>query len=511
MKFENRGFAPSGNTAEEPEQAKKEFIRDESDNILFRKIQVDDINTLIRPETVFYADFDMPVYQIASNLEQKRIKAVCKSEPSIVIDCKGIREFKGLGKKISESSELGVLNTKRSVEGLPELSPEDFEVEQYQTLNMEEDKAFETAKIQVYTKLKEYRLQYCIPKVVPVLGEGASFREFEPTCKRYKSNRKETLRPILLKKIRKWVIDELGGIMTTETRGEGNLECDDKIEILAAEGYRHYRKHGWFSIGVLSGDKDSLNSPKILINADRYHGNDKSKKGKLRFPKPMLIEATDRCCGELELISKTDSKGNTSQEVKGFGFKFLLFQAFLGLDSADFYDALGHLGKGFNFGISSAYKTLQPCKTAKEALQATIDVFADKLPYGVQYTDHLGNEHDVDTMTYMDIYFRIAYMLRSVTDDMDFYKLCKAMKVDTSKIENNNLLSPPVKTYCGNEDHIKELSSLIQSIISEDMKGCKQLKSAEKNEVFDKIKSKLESVDFECHYEYVQHEKNLEK
>ncbi|MBU5860978.1 hypothetical protein JVW02_19615, partial [Vibrio cholerae O1] len=75
------------------------------------------------------------------------------------------------------------------VEGLQPLSADDFDIIQYQNLNMNEDKAFETAKIQVYKKLKEYRLQYNIPKVIPVLGEGESFRESYPTCRRYKGNR----------------------------------------------------------------------------------------------------------------------------------------------------------------------------------------------------------------------------------------------------------------------------------------------------------------------------------
>lgn len=489
------------------EKRENVFIRDESDNPLFREIQVDDISKLIRPETVFYADFDMPVYQIASNLEEKRIKATCKSDPSIVIDCKGVREFKGLGKKIADSSELGVLNLKRSVEGLQPLSADDFDIIQYQNLNMNEDKAFETAKIQVYKKLKEYRLQYNIPKVIPVLGEGESFRESYPTCRRYKGNRQETLRPLLLKKLRQWVINDLGGIMTTDTHNGKLVECDDKVEMFAAQGYQHYRKHGWFNIGIISGDKDSLNSPKLIINTDRYHGSDKSKQGKLRFPKPMLIEATDRCCGDLELISKTDSKSNTSQEVKGYGFKFLMFQAFLGLDSADNYDALSHLGKDIGFGVSSAYKVLKPCETAQECLQACIDVFAEKLPYGVQYTDHMGVDHDIDTATYMDIYFKVAYMLRSVNDTMDFYKLCEAFKVDTSKIIDNNKLSPPQRTFAPKEETLLEIKSLIETIVSEDMKGFKQLKSTEKNDVFDVIKGKLEGIDWESFYEMQQSEK----
>lgn len=511
MNFENKGFVPQvgyggDNSYQTP---RKEFEKDSSDNPLFREIQVGDVSKVIRPETVFYADFDMAVYQAASNLEQNRIRATHKLDPSLVIDCKGIREFKGLGKKIADSSELGVLNLKRSVEGLEPLVIGDFDIVKYQNLNKDEDKAFETAKIQIYKKLKEYRLQYDIPKVIPVLGEGESFRESYPTCRRYKGNRQGTLRPLLLKKLRQWVVDEVGGVMTTDTRNGKVVECDDKIEMFAAQGYQHYRKHGWFHIGVISGDKDSMNSPKLLINADRYHGGDKTKQGKLRFPKALLIEATDRCCGDLELISKTDSKGNTSQEVKGYGFKFLMFQAFLGLDSADNYDALSHLGQGIGFGISSAYKVLKPCKTAQECLQACIDVFADKLAYGVQYTDHLNVEHDVDTATYMNVYFKVAYMLRSVNDTMDFYKLCEAFKVDTSKIVGNNKLSPPQRTFAPKEEALLEIKSIIEDVLSSHVKGLKAKKKVDAAIDIDAIKNKLEWIDFEMFYEMRQFKKDL--
>jgi len=442
-------------------ETKSDFAKDYSDNPLFPEIQVDDISKIIKPETIFYADFDMPVYQIASNLEERRIVAKCTKESDIVVDCKGVREFKGLGKKIADSSELGVINLKRSVEGLPLLSAEDFEIKPYQKLNMDEDKSLEAAKIQVYKKLKEYRLQYDIPKVIPVLGEGASFREQLPTCKRYKSNRSKTARPLLLEKLRSWVVEELQGIMVTDTHKGGVIECDDKIEMLAHKGYSHYLKTGWFNIGVISGDKDAMNSPKLLINADRYSGNDMSKKGKLRFPKPMLIKDARKCAGDLELISKTNGK-TTSYDVKGYGFKFLLFQAFLGMDTADHYDALGHLGKDTNYGITSAYKTLKPCKTVKESLQAAIDVFSEKLPNGVCYTDHFGEEHKVDTLTYMSTYFSVAYMLRKEEDNFTFERLCNNLKVDVSGIKNNIITDDtPLKEDSVLKDSLKEFKSII--------------------------------------------------
>ena len=434
--------------------------RDLGDNYLFKEIQVDDISAITDENTKWYWDFDMPIYQIASNLEEKRIKVICNTDPSIKADLGGIVEFKGQGKKIAEGSWLGILNVERSVEGKDEFSAEDFTVTPYQFLKMSDDKAFETAKIQVYTKLKRIREQYCIQNVYPVIGEGASFRENLPTCKRYKSNRKSTLRPLLLKKLRKWVVDEVGAIVTTEQVDGLPVECDDKIEMYASKGYRHYRKTGKFSIGVISSDKDALNSAKLVISPDTHHGKSHLK-GRLKYPKAMLIEATDRDVGNVVLIPK-----GTSKEVKGYGFLFMLYQACLGKDGADYYCALGHLNKGFKFGDISAYKLLKPCKAAKEALQATIDKFAELLPYGVQYTDHMGNEIDVPTLEYMNTYFLTAYMKRAVTDKMDFYKLCKAMKVDTSKIEANNKLTPPQRTFVKNEDGWLEAKGLLEDLFT---------------------------------------------
>jgi len=220
----------------------------------------------------------------------------------------------------------------------------------------------------------------------------------------------------------------------TEARSDGEMiECDDYCEILGSIGYQAYRKTKVFSHLVISSDKDSLGNPKLLINPDTHSGKDNPLKGQYKFPQAMLIEATDRDIGDLELIAKT-----SGSDVKGFGIKWLIYQAILGQDGADNYNALSHLDKGLSFGDQSAYKALKPCKTAKEVIQAGVDVFAELLPNGVQYTTHDGCELDVDCMTYMNTYFKVAYMLRSFDDKMDLYKLCDVFKVDTSKVTGNN-------------------------------------------------------------------------
>ncbi len=224
----------------------------------------------------------------------------------------------------------------------------------------------------------------------------------------------------------------------------------------------------------------------------------------LKFPKPLLIEAIDKDSGDVVLVSKGNSK-----EFKGYGFVFLLYQTSLGIDSADNYSALSHLNKNLNFGDSAAYKVLKPCKTAKEALQATINTFAELLPHGVQYTDHTGKEWDVPTIEYMNTYFHVAYMLRSADDNMDFYKLCKLMEVDTSAIEDNNKLTPPVKTFVAKEELTEDIKSVIVALLDEKLKSYKSKKKGELVEVLDEIKETLTEVSqsFDGFYEMRQFEK----
>ena len=500
MRFENKGFTSSSNVVEEPEQEKKEFIRDESDNKLFPEIQVKDIRDIITEDCIGHYDFDTPVWKACANMENKFIIVKHKTE-GWEEEFKNKSTFKGLGTGIKPKSWLGMKNIERELEGKDPWNLEDFEITETARLKMEHSKAVEQAKVQIYMKLKQIRQQFRIPKIKVHIGSGQCFRHELDLVRPYKGNRNESSRPIILKEIREWVEKELD----CEVAREG-YETDDRVEHYGWIGYLSYLKCGKFDNIVIASDKDAKNNPKLLVDPDTYVGENNPLRGKFKFPNAILIKDSTKDCGDIGIIQKTNSV-----DYKFYGFKGLLWQAMCSGDGADNYNCLSHLGQNLNFGDESAYRLLKPCKTAKEALQAVIDKFSELLPYGVQYVNHKNENLDVDTMTYMDTYFKVAYMTRSYEDDMDFYKLCKAMKVDTSKIENNNLLTPPVKTYCGNEDHIKELSSLLQSIISEDMKGCKQLKSKEKDEVFDKIKSKLESVDFECHYEYVQHEKNLEK
>lgn len=479
----------------------KQFVRDDSDNKLFPRIQVKDIRDIITEDCVGAWDFDGVVYRACSNMENRLIKVTNKDE-GIEEVLQNVTTFKGRGKNVSETSWLGLLNVKREVDGLTPLQPDDFVVEPFQELKMEKDKALEQVKIQIFLKIKQVKQQYRIPKVKLILGGGDNFRNELNQVKMYKSGRKDTLRPLLLKEIRDWVINDLDTEYAHPLPDGRRIEADDLSNFYGVKGYQHFKKTGKFNYLEISPDKDALaQSGKLLINPDTYTGENNPLRGKFKFPQAMLIHTTDQCVGDVELVVKGGEK-STSKELKGCSLKFLMFQSILGKDSSDTYNCLGDLG--VSLGDTEAYRILKPLKTPQGVIQKCIDVAAEKLPYGVQYTTHKGEEKDVDTLTYLNEYFKTAYMLRHANDKVDLFKLCKAFKVDTSKVVGNNILTPPVRKYVGSEDHVKELQNLLQDIVKQDMKGIKSMKKADQAPVLDSIKDKLSNIDFGGHYKMVQ-------
>ena len=228
------------------------------------------------------------------------------------------------------------------------------------------------------------------------------------------------------------------------------------------KGYLDYKKTSVFSYGVIAEDKDSFSNPKLLINFGQHTGEDNPFKGDYKYPQAWIIPDSSISCGEIDLMVKS------KKEVKGSGLKWLLLQAFCIGDTADHYNALKHL-KHYktNFGDVGAYELLLGKDTPQDCIQAVVDLYSKLLPYGVQYTDHTGKEHDVDTMSYMNTYFLVAYMTRSSNDKTDFYKLCSAFKVDKSKVENNNLWTPPyevdnIDSYKGS---IEQWESLVTNLL----------------------------------------------
>lgn len=484
FKVDTKGSGKSNATYEQDDgrEQEKPFVRDTSDNKIFPEIQIKDISKYIDENTVGKMDSDNMIYRACSNMETKYIEVQHNTE-DVYIELKGIREFKGQTKLISSVSWLGVENEKRKIKKLPEWEVKDFTITPKSKLIMEYSKALEQAKIQVHKQLKDIRLQFGVPKIDMLLGEGGTFRNKLPLCKPYKGNRTEMLRPILLKDLRKWAVDEMGAEMAVPRVDGEMVECDDLCEYWASIGFQHYRKTGVFSYVCISSDKDSLGNPKYYINPDKHSGKDNPLRGEFKYPQAMLIEATDKGCGGIDLLS-----GSTKKEIKGYGLKWIVYQAILGEDSADFYSAIKHLGRKFSYGEVSAYEDLLPLKTPKEVLQKAVDVMAELLPYGVQYTDHTGKEWDVPTLEYCNTYFAVAYMLRSPTDTMTFTKLCNAFGVDTSAIVGNNTMTEPKLTFNKEtaEENLANLKMIWQNILP-DLTGFKTKKKGDLVEIIETI------------------------
>lgn len=485
MKFENSKFTPSqSGVRDEGVQEEKPFERDESDNPVFKEWQVNSLSDIVTEDFVSYYDADTLFFQAASNQETKFIKVVHKDGWSE--ELAGIKVFKGLGKGIKKDSWLWLKNLERETAGEEPYKLEDFTIEDCSKLNGDKDYCLEQAKIQVNMKLKRVRQQFGLGKIVCVIGSGDNFRHSLPLCRLYKGNRKETAPPILLKELRKWAVDKGLAMLTPESPVHGNIETDDYVDMMGWQGALHYNKTGKFHKICILSDKDGNNSAKIVCNPDTYSG-DHPKKGKFKFPQPFRVPNTQESAGDIEIIPK-----EKSADYKFIGFKGLLWQI-LTFDSADNYNSLGHLNGGMGFGTESAYKALKPCKTAKDALQAMIDSFAKVLPWGVQYEDHKGDKHDIDTLTYINHYFRVAYMLRSLDDQMDFFKLCKAFKVDTSKIENNNTMTAPYQVLNTEafEDVSGETLATLCSLRDNELKSYKSLK---KDGLVERLDLSLEKV-----------------
>ena len=486
-KFSKKAFQPS-NLGDQPLSEDKPFERDTSDNPVFKKYQVNHLKEIITDDCIAYYDSDTLYYQAASNQETKFIKVTHKVE-GWVEELAGVKVFRGLGKGIKKDSWLWLKNLEREAEGKEPYTLEDFDIEDCSKLKGDKDYCLEQAKIQVNLKLKRVKKQFGLNNVVTVIGSGENFRHSLPLCRLYKGNREDTAPPILLKELRQWAVDKGLAMITPESPLHGIIETDDYVDMMGWEGALHYEKTGKFNKICILSDKDGNNSAKLICSPDTYSG-DHPDKGKFKFPQPFRVPNTKEAAGDIEIIPKM-----SSADYKFIGFKGLLWQI-LTSDSADNYSALGHLNGGMGFGADSAYKVLKPCKTAKESLQAMIDAFYKVLPYGVEYTDHAGKKHDVDTLEYINNYFRVAYMLRSLDDKMDFYKLCKAFKVDTSKIENNNLLTSPYKVF--NTEFAEELLTggltSLKGLKADELKSYKSLNKGGLVERLDSTVVKVDSL-----------------
>ena len=115
------------------------------------------------------------------------------------------------------------------------------------------------AKARVINKIQEFRDNLRCENVVLCLSDRANFRR--KLFPDYKANRAKSRLPIILRQVKQWIIDELGGVLWA------NLEADDVISILATDKAMDEETI------IVSIDKDFKSVPGIFYDYNRgeYH------------------------------------------------------------------------------------------------------------------------------------------------------------------------------------------------------------------------------------------------
>lgn len=162
------------------------------------------------------------------------------------------------------------------------------------------------------------------------------------------------------------------------------------------------------------------------------------------------------------------------------------------------------LRKANGCGKTTAENLISDCKTEKEMYERA--VFAYQSYFGMEPTEFQAWDGELITWTWLDFMRETAVLVKM--QDFEHQVWDVEDKLKELEIDYENKLFPePVKTFVGDEDHIKELGSLIKDILENNVKGLKSKKKADQAPMIDQIKERLESINFDSHYEMVQKEK----
>lgn len=221
---------------------------------------------------------------------------------------------------------------------------------------------------------------------------------------RYKGKRDDTIRPVQLKELRNFMVQELGAIIID------GQEVDDKGSIRAYEGFQVYKKDSSApKIIQVTEDKDALQCSGFLLNPAKMSA-------------PILIQGF----GELH----REGKG-----IKGTGRLWLYFQSVYG-DKVDCYHgsdlwkiAGDREGIARQYGEVAAFNLLKDCTTDKEALTAVYKQYLEWYPEPVIYAAHDGIIHTKSALQIMDMYVECAFMRRWDGDKIDVESLLAKLGV----------------------------------------------------------------------------------
>lgn len=392
------------------------------DNKLFNTIQIKDVENYITDDCTIVIDCDTIPFMAAA-LQDKNTVLVKNLLTDEEEEFGTKTEFKGAARtpgKISQNSWLGSENLKREAEGKELYTLDDFSITPSKILKWDEDKCMENIKTFIDEYISSIKYQSGCKEVLCLIGEGVCHRNKLLLPLEYKSNRKDSVRPLLLKKARSYLQENY----TTEVAV--GIEADDVSEMYAFKGYVNYVRNGKFNYMLAALDKDARGTPSLLF--------DYNKDGPIwKNPNPWLIPATNKGVGEIEFCGK---------ECKCTGLMQVCYQLLTG-DSIDFFHPYLRFPKDMHpensYSDASFYKDFVILKTPQECLQKVVDKYFEFFPKGVQYTAWEGTEVDEDTLWWLEKIFTCVYMLRKENDNATIKQLLDHFKVDYKKIVGNNV------------------------------------------------------------------------
>lgn len=367
----------------------------------------------ITEDTTIVIDFDSIAFGVASAAEKVSIKVsnketgeeVLKGYPQVSAGeynpfedfagnppepFKNRTDLWGRSKK-NIGGWLAEVNRIREENGEVTYTKDDFTVEDVYTPEPLQN-ALHSAKMVVESILNHLGSR----KIIGLLGEGENFRHNILLPEQYKSNRKDTHRPIHLKAVREYLAKRYPTTICE------SVEADDVINMWSFRGYLDYKKTGNLTYCVVGIDKDMRQEVGMLFNPTKVNGE-------FIYPEPEWIDGI----GDLELIEKGKQK-----KIKGTGFKFLMYQVLCG-DDSDGYSPTKHFG--IRFGDAGAFKVFEGKETPKEILEAVLEQYDKWFPEGVKFTAFNGKEQDISSVEWANRMFQAAWMLRYSEDKTNLY------------------------------------------------------------------------------------------
>lgn len=318
-------------------------------------------------ETILITDGDVLAFRCASAVETRSIRVTHKIT----------------GKKSSHAHRTAF---KEHIKGNFEL--EEFELEDVQTCE-DVSHAFKAINTCMDAWMKS-----CNADSYEVYISGSdNFRDSLPLPTKYKSNRSGTLKPLLLKQCRDYLVRKYGAIVINGS------EVDDMLAQRCYEGI----KQGIKTVAV-TNDGDQNGCQGFYYNWTKMR-------------EPFLVKGL----GEIHLTP--DRK-----DFDGHGRKFFYAQWVFGDWNVDRFKPAELSGK--KFGVVAMYNLLKDCDTDKSCVEAVYKQYKLWYPDVVTYTDWTGKEQTTDAIGLMDMYAACAHMRRFDGDVFDTKKLLKKLEID---------------------------------------------------------------------------------